>query len=547
MYKISVSMRQLAGGLIVLTLLLMCTAAPCFAQVASGNLWQDTSWSAIGKHTIENYGYDGLSYLGKMNTDSGTVENAVAIGETGGSSWILNRKKIDTGTMYFAPGEHVYPGNFSGSGRGDYLIWSSTQRKITVLFSTDTPFVYDTALVLQGDINKDEFSSYSSICVGNFDSSQYDSFVINDAVYSDSVGTRGRVLYYHGGNSMKLDTMPKEVVYGLSSSQNAGGVLQIGNIRDTSKKYLCQLCAVSASGKEDSIGIALRPLGNNFSLSNVTDTIILITDTIGNFTGGFLIDDADGDSIDDIFIGFNNRVLIYKGGKTISSLPTYSFVNPNDIPFGFPPQQIYDIGNFVSSDYKSILVTDPQYGGDVNSTPGGIFLYNIGSALDSNCKGYAIEAFGSGAELGNNAIGIGKYPGEKLDNFMVAERGTLFNLGNGEIYVFHGDSALGTSVITHEVYTAPEIFSLSQNYPNPFSAQTTISFSVSDPRLAGKEITLNAYDALGRYVRTLFRSNAADGYQYEIGTSGEGLPNGIYYYRLACGGKESTKMMNVLK
>jgi hypothetical protein len=79
-------------------------------------------------------------------------------------------------------------------------------------------------------------------------------------------------------------------------------------------------------------------------------------------------------------------------------------------------------------------------------------------------------------------------------------------------------------------------FMLLQNAPNPFRTASTITY-----RLGSRApVRLVLYDAAGRRVRTLF-----DGYQdpgdHQVRLSGEGLPGGVYFYRLDAEGITSAR------
>ena len=78
----------------------------------------------------------------------------------------------------------------------------------------------------------------------------------------------------------------------------------------------------------------------------------------------------------------------------------------------------------------------------------------------------------------------------------------------------------------------PQGISLSGNYPNPFAATTTISFSVSAPT----NITVTVYDALGRRVTELFRGQATAGehtVEWNPADGGQNVTSGLYFYRIA--------------
>jgi len=515
---------------------LLCCAAPCFAQAPYGILWQDTSWTAHGQNGNEEYGFDGLSYLGKLDT----AQNAIAVGESGGSSWILNRTKLDTGTVYFAPGQQVIPCNLSGSGRGDYAIINPDNNfgSITILYSTDT--VFDTALVLTP---KNYGNPRPFPLIADLDSSGIESLYLLSSVSSLTKAPDTLiVLQYVGGAHMS--TIPQIKRFPM---YHIGGNLTIGHPRDTKRQYLCSINPLN----DTTAIVYFNPLGRDFSFIP-TDSVILNTDSSGGFAGGFLIDDADTDNIDDIFLGYGDRVLIYKGGQTISPQPSYYLtdISPSVAPYLVAPgTQIIDVGNVVSPDYHSVIVTDPQYGGSAELEPGSIFLYNIGKGLKDTCVAFAIEGVGTYARLGTQVIGIGKYPGQRLDGFMAGEDITDVNapFHGGQIIAFKGNASYGPNTIVQQNgRTAPVLFNLEQNYPNPFFQYTDVTFGIEDSRLYGEIVSLKIYNILGKEMLTAY-SGVSDNYQYTIRIDGAALPAGVYYVRLACGGQSTTKMMNVVK
>jgi N-acetylneuraminic acid mutarotase len=89
-------------------------------------------------------------------------------------------------------------------------------------------------------------------------------------------------------------------------------------------------------------------------------------------------------------------------------------------------------------------------------------------------------------------------------------------------------------------------FRLEQNYPNPFEARTTITFTVS-AAASGRPVRLAVYDLQGRRVATLVDGLLAPG-RHDVfwgGLSRSGAPvgSGIYFYRLQQGDLEAQKMM----
>ncbi|MXW63521.1 MAG: T9SS type A sorting domain-containing protein [Bacteroidetes bacterium SB0668_bin_1] len=89
-----------------------------------------------------------------------------------------------------------------------------------------------------------------------------------------------------------------------------------------------------------------------------------------------------------------------------------------------------------------------------------------------------------------------------------------------------------SSVVTgiEDEAEVPERFSLTGAYPNPFRATTRIGYELQRP----SSIELVVYDAAGREVEVLVSSMQPAGL-YEASFEAEGLPNGVYFYRLSAG------------
>jgi hypothetical protein len=100
--------------------------------------------------------------------------------------------------------------------------------------------------------------------------------------------------------------------------------------------------------------------------------------------------------------------------------------------------------------------------------------------------------------------------------------------------------AIGVAV--EEVPNEPLNFRLSANYPNPFNPETRISYSV--PR-AGS-VSLAIYDVLGREVARLVNENKQPG-DYSVSWNANGVPSGVYFYRLVAGEYVATKKMVLMR
>ncbi|HNW49815.1 MAG TPA: endo-1,4-beta-xylanase [Prolixibacteraceae bacterium] len=84
---------------------------------------------------------------------------------------------------------------------------------------------------------------------------------------------------------------------------------------------------------------------------------------------------------------------------------------------------------------------------------------------------------------------------------------------------------------------------LEQNYPNPFSSSTTITFQVKTP----STVTLKVYNNMGQEVKTLVNKKMDSGTHSiswdATNNFGSKLGNGIYYYQLISGQNITSKKM----
>ncbi|MBK7378339.1 MAG: T9SS type A sorting domain-containing protein [Ignavibacteriales bacterium] len=85
-------------------------------------------------------------------------------------------------------------------------------------------------------------------------------------------------------------------------------------------------------------------------------------------------------------------------------------------------------------------------------------------------------------------------------------------------------------------------FALSQNIPNPFNPNTSISYSIPENAF----VALKIYDVLGNEVEVLINEQKEPG-NYQIDFNASELSSGIYYYTLTAGNFTSTKKMILVK
>ena len=77
----------------------------------------------------------------------------------------------------------------------------------------------------------------------------------------------------------------------------------------------------------------------------------------------------------------------------------------------------------------------------------------------------------------------------------------------------------------------PKVFTLRQNFPNPFKGKTTIQYQLPED----SQVILKIYNLAGQQVKTLIDETQSAGY-YKIDwdgkdSNGNMISSGIYFYR----------------
>ncbi|MFQ5605997.1 MAG: cellulase family glycosylhydrolase [bacterium] len=132
--------------------------------------------------------------------------------------------------------------------------------------------------------------------------------------------------------------------------------------------------------------------------------------------------------------------------------------------------------------------------------------------------------------LSNNLVN----PENSIINSMTFQN---INLSQDVFYldniVLTSDTAL-TSVITSPFET-PTLFTLDQNFPNPFNPSTTIRFKLT----ASTHVTLKIFNLLGEEIVTLIDSFMQNG-EHDFVWHPQNLASGLYFYKMQTGTQSQT-------
>ena len=107
--------------------------------------------------------------------------------------------------------------------------------------------------------------------------------------------------------------------------------------------------------------------------------------------------------------------------------------------------------------------------------------------------------------------------------------------------LFRSISKTATSVEARMIET-PSLFSLCDNYPNPFNPSTKIEFQIPQDG----HVTLSVYNMLGQQVSTLVDRNLRSG-MHHVTFDAAKFASGIYFYRMKAKGFSQVKKMMLLK
>ena len=98
-----------------------------------------------------------------------------------------------------------------------------------------------------------------------------------------------------------------------------------------------------------------------------------------------------------------------------------------------------------------------------------------------------------------------------------------------------------TSLASTHPASAPD-YSLGPNYPNPFNPATTLTYSLA----AAGRVRIEIFNLLGQRVAQLQDQWQPQG-DHEVTWRPEGLPGGVYIYRISAGAYQATRTMQLIK
>lgn len=152
-----------------------------------------------------------------------------------------------------------------------------------------------------------------------------------------------------------------------------------------------------------------------------------------------------------------------------------------------------------------------------------------------------VDVHGAGAQRSSPKSGT--YLGDKLG--LDQNGDPVYGLGpQGDILRVNNYVRLVRTISTvdgiNENQEAPSNFGVEQNFPNPFSNKTSITYSIP----TSNNVQLKIFDVLGNEIATLVNQYQQQGtYMISLDAATLSLTSGVYFYRLNCGNFSKTKAM----
>ncbi len=217
--------------------------------------------------------------------------------------------------------------------------------------------------------------------------------------------------------------------------------------------------------------------------------------------------------------------FMFYAKQNVSPAPTYRVLAPADTVTPATPVNLTATpgnGNALLKWSKNSEFDMYQYGCYRNTTNSPTTATYIGTAYHPDTT-FTANGLTNGVTYYFWVKAIDRYCVSRISGFSLVASCTAVNI-----------SSIGNEI--------PDNYYLSQNYPNPFNPSTTIKFGLKKQT----NFSLNVYDALGRQVRTIVKSNQPAG-NYEFILNGQDLASGIYFYKLEAGDFTSLKKMVFIK
>ena len=230
------------------------------------------------------------------------------------------------------------------------------------------------------------------------------------------------------------------------------------------------------------------------------------------------------------------------GDTLITSLHVFTYLNGGTANVQLQVGTFHNPNNRTTIDFTAIVLpVSVELTSFAASVHEGEVVLNWSTATETNNHGFEIQR-----NLNGEFFSVGFVDGYGTTTEIQYYTFTDKNLEVGSYTYrlkqvdFDGTFEYSESVEINVL--APNVFTLQQNFPNPFNPETIISYSIPNSGV----VTLKVYDMLGREIQTLvneFQSSKT----YSVNFDASDLSSGIYLYKLQAGDFLEAKKMILIK
>ncbi|MFC2117049.1 T9SS type A sorting domain-containing protein [Bacteroidota bacterium] len=136
----------------------------------------------------------------------------------------------------------------------------------------------------------------------------------------------------------------------------------------------------------------------------------------------------------------------------------------------------------------------------------------------------------------------------EVENYNLDQEDNLINFAEDDVYSYYGvfASVNITGIEDNNLYERSNNIKLLQNFPNPFSKETTIKFFLP----VRGHVNLTIYDFAGRKIKTLINEELQSGIQtikWDISYESQDIISGYFFARLQSGNIDQTLKLTYIK
>ena len=378
------------------------------------------------------------------------------------------------------------------------------------------------------------------ICAGTFDTwtqTWYGYQYPGVNFYTIDPGSGGLVLLGAGGNGAV-----RGLAWDPTTNQPNGTLYAVdGTSLYTVNNTNGAMTLIGSSGAYDFIALACSPAGQLYGFDMTANALISINKTTGAGTlvGAFPFDVtyAQGADYDQA-----NNVLYWAAWDAGLSQGRFYIVNPTDASLTLidyngtaPGMEMDGIG----IQAPAVPVELASFTADVNETS---VTLNWTTSTEKNNYGFEVQRSKSEGEFETIGFVDGNGTSSEMHYYTYSDVGLNEGIYNYRLKQVDLDGSFEYSNAVLVEVVIPDVYSLDQNFPNPFNPSTKIFFSLA----VDSKVTLKVFDLLGQEVATLYNNDLSAG-SHNVTFDAVNLNSGVYFYRIEATGINGANFIDVKK